>query len=87
MGGYAPGWQVRCRKCGLIVDAGKAGIIRIGAAGKSYKLGWCSLCRRIRWLVVERVSVPDSGDPPEGTSEQGEEGGSGDPPCYCAVRP
>jgi hypothetical protein len=50
----APGWQVRCLKCGLTVPAGKAGIIRIKAAGKSYKLGKCERCRRIRWLVVER---------------------------------
>ena len=54
MKGYAPGWQVRCKTCGLTVDAGKAGIIRVWAVGKSYKLGWCSRCRRIRCLVVER---------------------------------
>ena len=55
MKGYAPGWQVRCLSCGLKVDAGKAGIIRIRAAGKSYNLGWCSRCRRLRCLVVERT--------------------------------
>ena len=52
--GLAPGWQIRCLTCGLRVDAGRAGIIRLGAIGKSYKIGWCSRCRRIRCLVVER---------------------------------
>lgn len=62
MRGYAPGWQVRCLTCGLRVDAGRAGVVRIAAVGKSYKLGWCSRCRRIRCLVVERVS---NGSPPK----------------------
>jgi RNA polymerase sigma factor (sigma-70 family) len=52
--GYAPGWQVRCPKCGLTVDAGAAGLIRVGAAGTTRRLGPCSVCRRFRWLIVER---------------------------------
>ncbi|UCG32037.1 MAG: hypothetical protein JSU68_10270 [Phycisphaerales bacterium] len=50
----APGWRVRCLTCGLAIDAEQAGIIRLGGRGKSYKLGWCSRCRRVRCFVVER---------------------------------
>ena len=50
----APGWRIRCRKCGLTRDAAEAGIIRLGAVGRSYKLGYCNRCRRLRWLVCER---------------------------------
>ena len=54
----APGWRVRCLRCGLSIPAGQAGIIRLGAYGKSYKLGWCQRCRRIRCFVVERSKRP-----------------------------
>jgi len=50
----APGWRVRCLTCGLAIDAGRTGIIRFGGRGKSYKLRWCSRCRRLRCFVVER---------------------------------
>ena len=50
----APGWRVRCLTCGLAIDAGRTGIIRFGGRGKSYKLGWCSRCKRLRCFVVER---------------------------------
>jgi RNA polymerase sigma factor (sigma-70 family) len=53
--GYAPGWQIRCPKCGLTVDAGAAGLIRILAAGDTRRLGPCSRCKKLRWLIVERV--------------------------------
>jgi len=56
--GYAPGWQVRCPKCGLTVDAGAAGLVRVGAVGTSRRLGPCSVCKRFRWLIVERVKQP-----------------------------
>lgn len=59
----APGWQVRCLRCGLHVPAGQAGIIRLGAYGKSYKLGWCWRCRWVRCFVVER-SKRDRGTRP-----------------------
>lgn len=52
--GYAPGWQVRCPKCGLTVGAGAAGLIRVGAVGTTRRLGPCSRCNRWRWLIVER---------------------------------
>src|ERR1051325_11558862 len=53
--GYAPGWQVRCPKCGLTVGAGEAGLIRVWAAGDTRRLGPCSRCKRFRWLIIERV--------------------------------
>ena len=51
---FAPGWQVRCRKCGLTFDAGDLGFVRIYAAGNSYRLRICGQCRRWRWLIIER---------------------------------
>ena len=56
--GYAPGWQIRCRKCGLTVEAGIGGMVRIWAIGRSYRLGKCSACDRLRWLIVEKRADP-----------------------------
>jgi hypothetical protein len=55
MKGYAPGWQVRCPKCGLTFDAADLGFTFIGKKliGKELVLGWCSRCRWLRWLRVE----------------------------------
>ena len=39
--GFAPGWVVRCPKCNRTVDAGKAGLTRVKAAGDSMRRGWC----------------------------------------------
>jgi hypothetical protein len=59
MNGYAPGWQIRCKKCGTTRDAGDVRMIRIGAASIGKRtLGWCSKCRRLRMLVVERQPQP-----------------------------
>ena len=49
----APGWQVRCLKCGLTEHWGKYGI-RIGGWGRKWTLGWCSRCRWIRCHVIEK---------------------------------
>jgi hypothetical protein len=58
--GYAPGWQVRCRICGLTLEAGMSGpIVRLAAIGSSYMLGRCSCCRRVRLLVIERRRDPN----------------------------
>ena len=55
MKGYSSGWQVRCTKCGRTRDAADVGIVKIGASSrKSYTLGWCSSCRRLRFVAVER---------------------------------
>lgn len=55
MKGYAPGWQVRCTGCGWARDASEVGIIRLGAwSWKKFTLGWCSRCRRWRFLAIER---------------------------------
>jgi hypothetical protein len=55
MRGYAPGWQVRCPKCGLVFDAADLGFTFIGKklVGREYRLGWCEQCRWPRWLIVE----------------------------------
>jgi hypothetical protein len=53
----APGWKIRCLKCGFTEDWGKYGIRR-GAFGRTYTLGWCSRCRWIRCHVIEKVKQP-----------------------------
>ena len=63
--GFAPGWQVRCPKCGRTVEAAKAGIVRVGAVGRPRKLGYCSACEKLRWLIVEPISDIQR-DPGEG---------------------
>jgi len=52
--GYAPGWQIRCVKCGFTVDASQGGVIRIGGIGKDYTLGKCERCGKWRMLAIER---------------------------------
>ncbi|HOD81124.1 MAG: hypothetical protein BWX88_02531 [Planctomycetes bacterium ADurb.Bin126] len=50
----APGWVVRCLKCGLTQPFGKYGI-RLGAASvKKCTLGRCPRCKRICCHVVEK---------------------------------
>ena len=51
--GYAPGWQLRCSRCGETRDASEAGMVRIGGL-MSCKLGYCSHCGGFRWIIVER---------------------------------
>jgi hypothetical protein len=52
----APGWRIRCLKCGFTEPWGKYGI-RIGARGTSYTLGRCDRCRWIRIHAVEKSVV------------------------------
>jgi hypothetical protein len=52
----APGWRIRCLKCGFTEPWGKYGM-RIGAGGTSYTLGRCDRCRRIRIHAVEKGVV------------------------------
>jgi len=49
----APGWKIRCLKCGLTEPFGKYGI-RKWATGKKYTFGYCVQCRALRFYVVER---------------------------------
>ena len=54
MTGHAPGWKIRCTKCGTTKDAEKAGVVRVGGwapAGK-LTLGWCTKCRRLRLACI-----------------------------------
>lgn len=60
MKGYAPGWQVRCLKCGHTADAGKAGFTRIGAFGRTYTLGRCESCARLRFVCIEKIPDADA---------------------------
>lgn len=48
-------WQIRCLTCGAARNAEDAGIIRVGAVGRKYTLGWCSRCRWLRRCVIEQV--------------------------------
>ena len=55
MKGYAPGWIVRCPKCGWTIPAAELGWIRIGAASRGKRtLAKCHRCNRIRWVHVEK---------------------------------
>jgi len=49
----APGWVIRCLKCGLTEPFGKYGI-RLGGAGRNWTLGWCPRCRWIRCHVIDK---------------------------------
>jgi len=60
--GDAPGWQIRCPRCGLTVPASQSGILRLGGFGKSFKPGYCERCQRNRILILERM--PDHSTTP-----------------------
>lgn len=49
----APGWQVRCLRCGFSQHWGKYGI-RKGAVGRKYTICRCSRCKRICCHVIEK---------------------------------
>ena len=49
----APGWDVRCLKCGFREPWGKYGI-RLWAAGRKWTVGRCKRCGKIRCHVIER---------------------------------
>ena len=55
--GYAPGWQLRCRKCGLVRDAAGAGIVRIGGWGRKYILRSCPQCHVMSFQVLEKSDL------------------------------
>jgi len=55
---YAPGWKIRCGRCQRVGDYARSApfILRWGARsfGK-WVFGWCSECRRLRFLSVYRT--------------------------------
>ena len=76
-GGIAPGWQLRCTRCGRIGDASEAGLVRLGAASiRKYTLGYCSGCgERLRIIAIERK--PQAPAVPVSSALQSSSSGSG----------
>jgi hypothetical protein len=52
----APGWRIRCLKCGFTEHWGKYGI-RLWAAGTKYTLGRCARCGKFRIHAIEKGKV------------------------------
>lgn len=50
----APGWQVRCTRCGFTEPWGKYGVRLHAASWKKYTLGRCAQCRRLGFHAIER---------------------------------
>lgn len=51
----APGWHVRCTRCGFTEPWGKYGI-RLGAwSWKKYTIGRCPSCRKLGFHAIERM--------------------------------
>jgi tRNA A-37 threonylcarbamoyl transferase component Bud32 len=70
----APGWRIRCRKCGFIEHWGKYGI-RLGAVGNKWVLGRCPRCHHFGWQAVEKGPVPPNQVPPPGVAREAAEPG------------
>jgi hypothetical protein len=52
----APGWQIRCAKCGFTEPYGKYGV-RIGATnGVRYTVGRCTHCHGFHRFIIEKVN-------------------------------
>lgn len=50
----APGWQIRCTRCGFTEHWGNYGI-RLGAfSWKKYTIGRCANCNRIGFHAIEK---------------------------------
>ena len=47
----APGWTIRCNRCGLDEPFGKYGIL-YKSAGMKRNFGRCPRCRKWSWLVI-----------------------------------
>ena len=50
----APGWTIRCTKCGFTEPWGKYAICLGGWAWKKFTVGWCAPCRWVRWHAIEK---------------------------------
>ncbi len=69
----SPSWQIRCTRCGRTRDAASVGVIRLGARSyKKFTLGWCSNCRWLRFLAIERSPEGDDAAPLESGDRRGE---------------
>jgi adenine-specific DNA methylase len=51
----APGWQVRCPRCGRTKPFGQIGNRFFAASRGKRILGYCTQCRRFRFAIVERT--------------------------------
>lgn len=49
----APGWIIRCNKCGMEEPFGQYGVRR-KAAGTKRNFGRCPQCRRWSWMVITK---------------------------------
>jgi uncharacterized Zn finger protein len=59
--GYAPGWQLRCPKCGGTWDAAESGVIRIKAASwRKRVLLRCVKCGSLQFLILEKRKDMDA---------------------------
>ncbi len=50
----APGWVVRCKRCGYTQPWGKYGVRQMGWAWKKCTLGRCPRCKRICCHMIEK---------------------------------
>jgi len=50
----APGWVVRCKRCGFTEPWGKYGVRLAAASWKKCTLGRCARCGRICCHVIEK---------------------------------
>lgn len=56
---YAPGWKIGCTSCGRSGDLEAAAPFSVRWLARSWKKltgGWCSECRRLRFLKIWRLS-------------------------------
>ncbi len=51
----APGWRIRCRRCGHALPYGIWGVRLAAASRGKFILGRCTRCRHLGCMVVERV--------------------------------
>jgi hypothetical protein len=49
--------QIRCLRCDFVAPWHKPGV-RLNATGRKIICGRCSGCKRIRFLVIEKVASP-----------------------------
>jgi len=54
----APGWVIRCLRCGFTEPWGKYGIRLAGSSHGKWTVGRCSRCRRICCHAIEQRAAP-----------------------------